>query len=41
MNERVLADEPVTATVMPLAEAKKIPGVRGSVLARSTPTPFA
>ncbi|MCY2929557.1 MAG: alanine--tRNA ligase [Planctomycetota bacterium] len=28
VNERVLNDEPVTATVMPLAKAKEIPGVR-------------
>jgi len=28
VNERVLADEYVTAKIMPIAEAKKIPGVR-------------
>jgi alanyl-tRNA synthetase len=38
VNERVLADEPVAARVMPLAEAKEIPGVR-AVFGEKYPDP--
>jgi len=37
-NERILADEPVEAKVLPLAEAKKIPGVR-AVFGEKYPDP--
>ena len=37
-NERILADEPVTATVMPLADAQKISGVR-AVFGEKYPDP--
>jgi len=38
VNERVLADEPVVAQVMPLAEARRVPGVR-AVFGESYPDP--
>jgi alanyl-tRNA synthetase len=38
VNERILADEPVTHRVMPLAEAKKVPGVR-AVFGEKYPDP--
>jgi len=38
VNERILADEPVSHRVMPLAEAKKIPGVR-AVFGEKYPDP--
>lgn len=38
VNERIYADLPVTATIMPLAEAKKIPGVR-AVFGEKYPDP--
>ncbi|MFB3893498.1 MAG: alanine--tRNA ligase [Phycisphaerae bacterium] len=38
VNERVLADEPVTIKVMPLAEAQRIPGVR-AVFGEKYPDP--
>jgi alanyl-tRNA synthetase len=38
VNEKIYADLPVTATVMPLAEAKKIPGVR-AVFGEKYPDP--
>jgi len=38
VNNRILADEPVTHRVMPLAEAKKVPGVR-AVFGEKYPDP--
>ena len=38
VNEQIYADQPVTAHVMPLAEAKKIPGVR-AVFGEKYPDP--
>jgi alanyl-tRNA synthetase len=38
VNERIYADLPVTATVLPLAEAKKLPGVR-AVFGEKYPDP--
>jgi len=38
VNERIVADEPVTHRVMPLAEAKKVPGVR-AVFGEKYPDP--
>jgi alanyl-tRNA synthetase len=38
VNDRILADEPVTHRVMPLAEAKKVPGVR-AVFGEKYPDP--
>jgi alanyl-tRNA synthetase len=38
VNRRILADEPVTHQVMPLAEAKKVPGVR-AVFGEKYPDP--
>ena len=38
VNQRILADEPVTHRVMPLAEARKVPGVR-AVFGEKYPDP--
>jgi len=38
VNDKILADEPVTANTMPLVEAKKIPGVR-AVFGEKYPDP--